>query len=1014
LLQDSNFKKWRDDQDTSLLWLKGTPGKGKTMMCVGIIDELALRLRDASAQPKPVFFFCQNQYSNLNNPVSVLKGLLWLMVEQQPFLIEHLAQRIASKGQEVFEGPNSLYELWSLFEDILESPSEGVVYILVDALDECDQGRLDVLLKGILKTLDRQPQKVKWLLTSRPSPEIEQWLEGEVDKVITINLDANKTQMSEAVTEYIESRVGVLAVTKHYDHQLRRDMVSSLQEKAEETFLWVSLVCQRLETVPRYNVKAAIAQFPKGLVPLFERMLHLLLQNEDEQEAQFCVSMVRSAVLAWNPIHIKEIGYIAGLRREISDDETSLRELVNRCGSFLKVSEGIVSFIHQSVREYLGASQRHEILSLKPKEEHLNIAIRCLDIMLETLQDNMGALDLGSDLSDVRIDLVNDMVARCGYSTRYWMEHVVEVSHNKTSDILARIEKVLRVCFLRWCEILSLTAQLSVGRKTLEDLRNFVLAHPADMRCQTPTEISERTKTTAEGVESALRDLVVDAMQFYTTYTPVFSQWPLQVYCAALVFSPESSQIRRQFRTQHLKWLSVEPRREDNEWSKLQVLEGHSQAVSAVTFSPDGKLIASGSLDKTIRIWMADVGIISKTLSKHSLGVTSIAFSPDSKHIASASDDTAIIIWAVTSGDVLHTLHGHSWGVSSVSFCRVSDLLASASHDGTIRLWNAAAGASSGVISSQRDRFSSIALSADGKLIVSIAARDRCVKLWKTEALSLEGIVEGHEMEVSAVASSPDGTKFASASKDKTVKIWDSATRTLELTLANYAKPVTVLQYSYDGQSIATVSADRTVKLWESASGSLLAVFSGHTDRISSVGFSPDGKVVASASWDRSVILWNATGETVTGNIDRSSWNSSAVALSPDCRFAASAFGNPEVTLWSVATGRELHRFKTRRPVWEVSFTDDQACVHTNQGSLSVEHFIDRRDFSQPETATEIDVQDQWIIWRKQKVMWLPREYRTTVFAARKSTVVLACRSGRVVMVDIDRRVAKPLSGVFG
>jgi WD40 repeat protein len=1014
LLQDSSFKKWRDGQDASLLWLKGTAGKGKTMMCIGIIDELLLHLKDDSAQLNPVFFFCQSQYSNLNNPVSVLKGIIWLMIEQRPSLIEHLAQRIASKGPHIFEGPNSVHELWALFEDILYTPTDGTMYVVVDALDECDQGRLDVLLKGILGSVNRQPQKVKWLLTSRPSPEIEHWLRSEVDRVITISLDDNRAEVSEAVAGYIKSRVGTLATTKHYDDQLRQEIVSSLHQKAEGTFLWVSLVCKRLETVPRSNVRAAIAQFPKGLIPLFERMLHLLLQDEDEQQVEFCISIVRSAVLAWSPIHIKEVGHIAGLSREVSDDEESLRELIDRCGSFLEVNEGIVSFIHQSAREYLSASQRHGLLSLKLEEEHLNIAIRCLNIMSDTLHDNMGALEPGSDLSDIRIDLVNDMVARCGYSTHYWMKHIGRANGNDAVNFLARIERFLRVCFLRWCEILCLTAQLPVGRRALEDLVKLVRVHPVNRRDQVAAEFNKRAEATTEGVETALCDLVIDAVQFYTTYTPVFSQWPLQIYCAALAFSPESNQIKRQFQTRHLKWFSVRPRREDNYGSKLQVLEGHSQAVSAVTFSPDGKLIASGSLDKTIRIWNADVGTFSKTLTGHSLGVTSIAFSPDSKHVASASDDTMIKIWAVASGDVLHTLSGHSCGVGSVSFSRVSDLLASTSHDGTIRLWKATAGASSGIISSQCDRFTSIALSADGKSIATITARDRCVKLWRTETLSLEGITTDHEMEVTAVAFSPDSAIFASGSKDKTIRIWDSATRNLKLTLASHTRPVTALEISPDGLSIATGSIDRTVKLWELASGCLLAVFKGHMDRISSVSFSPDGKVIASASRDNSVILWNATGKMMTEDIGKNSWNSSAVALSPDCRFAASAFGHPEVTLWDVATGQELHRFKTKRPIWEVSFSDDQAYIQINQGSYSIEHFTDRRSFSQCEAAAEVDIQDQWIIWRKQKVIWLPREYRSTVFAARKSTVVLACPSGRVVIVGFVTRVANALSGVFG
>ncbi|KAH0359933.1 purine and uridine phosphorylase, partial [Aureobasidium melanogenum] len=439
IIQDGNFLDWRDNQDASILLLKGLPGKGKTMICIGLIDELQSHIKNVSTQSNLSFFFCQSLFNNLDSPISLLKGIIWLMIEQRPTLVECLARSVTSKGSEIFEGPNALHELWALFEDIVNTSADGVTYIVVDALDECDQGRLDILLRCIFKTADQQPRKVKWLLSSRPH-QILSLLESGVFKVPTIDLEVNTAEVSNAVAVFIENKVEDLAVTKHYDKQLKNDMISILQEKAEDTFLWVSLVCKRLEAVSRHSARSVIAQFPKGLDPLYERMLSLLLDDEDEQQMLFCTSLIRSAILTWSPIHIKEIGKIAGLPREISDDHKAVQELLDRCGSFLKVSRDIVSFIHQSAREYLGRSGQR--LLSEPQAEHSKIAMRCLEIMSGTLSDNMGALDLGSPVSEARTDSVDDVVARCGYSVCYWSNHFQHAGQNDSDGSLANIAEI--------------------------------------------------------------------------------------------------------------------------------------------------------------------------------------------------------------------------------------------------------------------------------------------------------------------------------------------------------------------------------------------------------------------------------------------------------------------------------------------------------------------------------------------------------------------------------------------
>ncbi|MDZ8070829.1 MAG: hypothetical protein RMY64_35325 [Nostoc sp. DedQUE08] len=250
-----------------------------------------------------------------------------------------------------------------------------------------------------------------------------------------------------------------------------------------------------------------------------------------------------------------------------------------------------------------------------------------------------------------------------------------------------------------------------------------------------------------------------------------------------------------------------------NKIKERNQFQGHQDWVLSVSFSPDGKTIATASLNGTARLWNLQ-GQLLQEFKGHQDWVYSVSFSPDGKTIATASLNGTARLWNL-QGQLLQEFKGHRGGAWGVSFSPDGKTIATASSDKTARLWN-----------------------LQGQLLQEF---------------------KGHQSGVSSVSFSPDGKTIATASLDNTARLWNLQGQLLQ-EFKGHQGGVSSVSFSPDGKTIATASLDNTARLW-TLDGQLLQEFKGHQGSVLSVSFSPDGKTIATASLDNTARLWTLNGQ---------------------------------------------------------------------------------------------------------------------------------------------------------
>ena len=833
-------------QVQTVLWLHGIAGSGKSTVSTTIAEYLRELGRLGA------FLFFNRQVAALKDPTCIIRTLAYQLASFDARIEAAVCKQIESNPR-ISESPLRLQITKLLVEpltSVAEIHTQGPIVIVVDALDECgDEKSRESLLIHLADGLQKLPAAFRIFITSRLESDIKASFDCQ-SKILALELDVKTESSKTDVLTYLchnmatlQRRNKYLPLSVDWPGQSR---IQSLAERSAGLFIYAATAMKFLRD---------------GHDP--DERLGILLSTERREEAESSLDELYSVALCcagrWDDTtFVSDFRAILGiilvakipLTDETIDQMLDLAGVrpsmhtISRLGCVLQWSPGQpIQIAHKSFADFLSSWSRCGTNPWFIETEHHNcsLTVKCLEVMKQELRFNICQLETSHIPNDNVLDLwdrINKFISgHLLYSCIFWADHLQETAFD--ISILEAIQDFLQLRLLFWLEVLSLIKKVGVAAEALMSTANWIMVCSIlfgkyGISCFHQAHNSE------------LGAFAVDACRFVSVFRQAISQSAPHIYLSALPFSPEKSKVAECYLPKFKNTLSVEVGRSIDWPVDSTVLEGHTDGVLSIAYSPDGKQIISGSGDQ-LRIWDAEKGevVCGPFIERKGL-VYSVAYSPDGKWIVSGSYGWNLCVWDAETGVVVSgPFEGHLHAVSSVAYSPDGKQIVSGSFDHTLVVWDAETGKQVfGPLEMHTGAIYSVAYSPDGKWIVS-GSLDRTLRVWDAQTgRVVSGPFEGHQHVVSCVGYSPDGKQIVSGSWDQTVHVWDAETgEVISRPFEGHNGAIHSAVFSPDGKQIVSGSQDHTVCVWDAETGEIVSgPFIGHMGPVYSVVFSPDGK----------------------------------------------------------------------------------------------------------------------------------------------------------------------------
>ncbi|TFK74124.1 WD40 repeat-like protein [Pluteus cervinus] len=866
----------------AIFWLYGLAGTGKSTIAATFVQWLQ------SHRMLGAFFTCKRGHKALSSPLHMLQTICYGLshvhkpygrlvaqaIEDDPYFGSGTAT-VSTFFQQFFEIP--FRSSSSIFEN-------QVLFIVIDALDECGTVNERLELVQCLTRLKTPSSWLKVLITRRANDEFQRAL-LVCSKLYPI-LPSNSHKDIETFVRF-----------KCSDFGFKDSDIQGLVKAAAGLFIWADTACNYLAN--RFDkenaLKAILKLVPTSTSPyvhlyqLYETILCEAIPDNAENNELFH-RVLGAILLAVKPLTQDSI---MTMIEQSNISRRAIESVVKQLHAVLQCSDdGKITVIHLSFSEYLLEHYCSNRFRIDTKQQHFNLVEHCIQILSTQLKFNICGFEsshiLNSQIEDLESRIKTSIQIELQYASVYWVHHYLECYELHEKELDEQLYQLLHGWkALYWMEVIGLLDQVFYVLKEISSAELVIK-------------------------ETKLQRLVKDISQIIDRYKVPIQEATPHLYISVLLFLPEKCALLDAIDMDKRSIADLRHGRL-SEWnSDVMVLEGHNGVVCCVALSPTGRHIVSGSGDNTIRIWDASAGQpVMNPLKGHSQSVNSVAYSPNGRHIVSGSCDATIRIWDATTGQpVMDPLQGHSDSVNSVVYSPDSRHIISGSDDKTIRIWNANTGQPvMDPLKGHSNTVKSVAYSPDGRHIVS-GSRDRTIRIWNASTgHPVMDPLQGHSDSVNSVAYSPDGRHIVSGSSNSTTRIWNATCTGQPVRDLLKGHSVFSVAYSANGRHIVgTEMWSCALIIWDAITGQqILHPFKGHKGQVTSAVYSPDGKHVISGSYDTTVRIWNTTAwQPDKDPLKGHTYAINSVAYSPDGRQVVSGSVDNTVRVWDAITGQPI------------------------------------------------------------------------------------------------------------
>ncbi|KAH8825958.1 hypothetical protein DL96DRAFT_1466365, partial [Flagelloscypha sp. PMI_526] len=654
----------------SLFWIFGLAGTGKSTIAQSVCEILKEEGLLASS------YFCSLQLDSKDSK-RIVPTIVSHLAARFPVFGKHLASilcddphcassRISDQFRDLLCTP------WALVRE--ESAQQRPFVVVIDALDECDDG--EEMLRLILDAVDHnQLQGIRFLATSRPVPRlVKRALEMKRGPHIALH---------EVIKEEVSGDIG-----RFLEEQLLGKIdganIHELTTRSDGLFIFASTLVKHLvptlDYMPPWEVQERLRQILKprhhgeevGLYDLYNHILYDALSQEKLGPDGF----KQRLLIVQTVVSMEQATTACVISDFLGYDIEDVIGIVNSLHSvlFTRGSGEPIYVIHATFRDFI-VSLAQEPFRCDAQSVHHRLTQSCLARMQVTLKFNIcnieSSFTINDDLS-APLDSIGEPLA---YACQYWWAHLKRCAEAAQNEMRPNICQMLEKKGLFWIEVMTLLGDERHCRDILKEIAMAPRLRPLEKLLPGIKRDSFR-----------LKSLALEAAEMVSIFMSISPRMTSHLYISILsLWEGDNLEC---WKSQFRRLPYVHSHRIDGNRNTKLILNVGSR-VHCVAFSPDSKHIVSGSWDNSARVWDAESGKQLCLLDGHESLVISVAFSPDSKYVVSGSDDNTVRIWDAESGKQLRNLDGHVHAVTSVAFSPDGKGVVSGSWDRTVQIWDA-------------------------------------------------------------------------------------------------------------------------------------------------------------------------------------------------------------------------------------------------------------------------------------------------------------------------------------